>query len=541
MTDESQHERALAEASAALDGEVPLPAELDPTTVEFLAGAQRLRRLARVTEAEPMPDLTAAVLRDTTAARSATRRWASIASVAAAFVIGVAVAAAFLLDRNLETRPSAAAAVEADARAALGTVGAVDATISITEFGVHPDVARRDYLGELHYRSPERLSLTLEETTELPGGWPANDVVVVVDEDIAWRSRRLRCPVGSMPGCLTAPTFDGVAGRAPFSSGWAAPLELVVPVDSIGGATIEQLDDDTIAATTTVSDAGPLATATVETGAFRLVHGSDEIEILLGADTFALRGFTIRAGDSSARELWATTWGYDDEPGDVIFTLTVTGTGDPPADARVPDIDFSAGGFVDHPVDLDVGDAIPKRFRPHRSGTLTVPGTHPTTIATWVDGRAYIRVRATTDPDVGIPPGEIRTVGAGVGIVDDHRRHVTLIHDRGTITVSGTIAIEDLVAVAAGLPVIGQRPPPDPEGTPTAIDVDGTPVIVEIRPGSWLPPADRGDITAINLRGTTARYSPNGELSWLENGNVVVLLGADLPTLLAAAERVVVP
>lgn len=543
MTADAPDERELLAMSAALDGEGPAPRAPSTAATAFAADARRLRRLARIGEAPPMPDLTAAVLQQLDEQRTPSR-WRRLAPVAAAFVLGVAVAAAFLLDRHLETQPIAAATLEADARAALPSFPALDARVTVVEHGVHPDVPERRYAGTLQFRAAEFLTLSLTETTDLPPGWPTNDVTVVVDDDRAWRSRRLGCPIESMPECLAEPHLDGIDRRAPFSSGWAAPVELIVPVDSLRGASIVRTDDTTITATTTVAAAGSLVSTTVDNGGFRLVHADDEIEIRLDADTFVLQRFTIRASGSPARVQWATTWGYDDQPGSPIVTLELAPADAVPLDVVVPNIALNDGGFVDQPIPLvaDVEAAIPAGFAAHRSGVLTTAGADVVEVATWASGRAHLRVRRSSIGAHARMSGEVQPAPNGTVVVDATRHEVTILTEDARYVVDGTLTLDELVTIAGSLPVDAVAPANRFPGR-DFVEVDGLRLSVDLRPGVWLPPADRGDIVGVALRGTAGRFSPSvGELSWLENGTIVVVSGStDIDVLLAAADLVTVP
>ncbi len=349
-----------------------------------------------------------------------------------------------------------------------------------------------------------------------------------------------------MPECLTAPALDGIDRRAPFSAGWAAPLELVVPVESIGGASIARTDAETITALTTVGQASALITTTIENGAFRQVHSDDTIEIRLDAEDLTLRGFSIHAAASAARTMWATTWGYTDDPGTEIIRLDVTVDGQTTPPPQRPAVELSDGGFDDQPVNIQgLASAMPDGFGPHRSGVLQVPGMPDTEVSGWADGRAWITVRSQVHDRTEAPPGATSLeVDGNIVVADEAAHEATILTGNHRIIVSGTLPLDDLVAVAAHLPYVGVSPSSPSTGPEISTIHEGTAAIrVELRPGRLLPPADRGDIIGVALRGTTARFSPTvGELTWIENDTIVALSGStDLATLQAAAEQVVVP
>ena len=538
-------DEAAAGASAFLDGEGPAPVAPSPEVERFRDDALRLRALVSARPAPVPPDLTGAIVGRLPPGRPPTRRWQTLAAVAASFVIGLAVSAAFLLDDDFSTEPLAASDFEADIRGSSIAVSSLDAAVTVQEYGAHPDVASRSYEGRLHYRSPEQLSLTLTETTPLPAGWLPNDVTVIVDDDVAWRTRRLACPVDSMPACLSAPAVTGIEGRAPFSAGWAAPLDLVVPVDATRRASIARTDESVVTAVTTVGRAASLISATIDNGAFRQVHADDTIEIRVDAEALTLRGLTIRASGSPARTVWATTWGYTDEPGTEILRLEIDEDDEVGSLPPLPDtVHFSDGGFVDGPVSIDgLAAAMPAGFTHHRSGVLRVPGGPDTEISGWADGRAWITVRVGADAPAASAAATLRTFERGVVVVDD-ALHEAVIHTGDhRIVVGGTLPLDDLVALASRLPYTGLAPSATSDDTHPPIRVGDATVRVEVRTGSLLPPADRGDIVGVALRGTTGRFSPTlGELTWVERNSIVVLSGTDdLDELLAAAAQVTVP
>ena len=564
--DDHAVDHELLELSAAFDGEGEAPTEVTASGRDFVAAATEIRRRTRVTAAEPVPDLTDAVLAELEGAGGGRRaRWRPAVGVAAAFVIGVVVSAAFFLGRGLDVSTVAAADITDDLVAAQVELERLDATVTIVERGAHPAVPERSYVGTLAYRSPERLSVHLDDVTRYPSrSWIPNDVVVVVADDLAWRTRGLGCPVDALPDCLGPVAVDAIAGRTPFSPGWAAPLDIVVPAGDLleSGVDAERAGDRFVLEST-VRESQSLVDAIVRNGTFRQVHATDAVVLELDATTLQLRRLEVIPTDVPARRLWATTWGYDDVPGTPILEVDlvpVDSDGRFPATPPVaPAID---AGFREGPVDDDLVPAgLPAGFEPHRSGTQSLPDERVDQVASWSDGRAWITVRASEHGQLGpAPTAERVALANGIGYVDRVGRVVDVFTTDRRFRVAGSLPAAALVDVAASLPVVGIDAGSNeirdlPDGVLLPADVrsvvveddeitivtaagDGSTVVVRQHPDEVLAPPPETDSYEIAVRATVGRHSATyGTLSWLENGWVVELssVDADITALLDVA------
>jgi hypothetical protein len=604
-------EAELAAVSAALDDEGPWPDALSADAAAFRTGALVLRGALRIEAAEAPPDVLAAVRARIAAedaaggagedvagdaagdagaaadavpvaalaARRRPPRGAWLWGAAAAFATGVLVAALVLGGRSPGRVEVAGADVVDDVVRAQRSVDELVADVTIVEHGVGPDLPVRRSTGTLVYEAPERLWLQLHDATGAPRGWPANDVEVVVDDDIAWRRGLLACPVDRQPGCLVGPVTQAITQRAPFSAGAAAPLDLVVPVGGLvprTGVVDATVVDDTVVVRTDVAHLRGLVDGLLGTGAFRAVHPTDDVRLVLTADRLTVRSLTVTASGDAARQRWALSEGYDDASGDVLVEVQLTERSDPvPAFPAPPAGDAVDGGFVDAPAastvagpDLPAPTWLPPGFTDHRAGTQG-----DVTVQTWSDGRAWISVRATRTWEGGRLFGDVDSlvravaVGEGVGYVDAGGDHVAVHGDGVDVEVAGSASTADLLAVAASLPVEGIAMPtgwaqaatvdqlPDgalrPPGELVA-RVDGGTVTVAVpgpgdaaavlvqEPGTRLDPPADPDVAAVAVRGVTARYAPSrGTLSWVEDGwrRELRSIGLDLTGLLAVAEE----
>jgi len=221
-------------------------------------------------------------------------------------------------------------------------------------------------------------------------------------------------------------------------------------------------------------------------------------------------------------------------------------------------------------------------MRPHRAGAVSGGGTE-VAIATYSDGRAWIKVRATEAWSGGWLFGNlgplVRAValpGAGTAYIAEGGRQVAL-HGTGVdIEVTGSLSARTLRRVAASLGVTG-RPIPErwtQAGTatlakarrtvdglllPTALDGFGPPAVRSSRGavslaytgagargfllsqvrGQRLSPPLEPDVRGVRVRGAAGRYTPLlGELEWVESGSVVSLRSQtlSLAEMLAIAE-----
>jgi hypothetical protein len=529
----------------------------------------------RLEEAAEPPDVTDAVLRRIHAAPSTPRARPPLALAAAAVFAVAALATGLLLRAGGPLAPDAALAdVGEEVLEAQTAVLHLDAKVTVVERGAHPDLPVRRYEGALRYRAPEQLWLHLEEQTRPPAGWPANDVDLVVDEQVAWSAGLRDCPVGEQPGCLRADTRV-VAGAAPFSADHVAPLDLVVPAGAfLPSAEVASSETPgAIVIDTTVARLQAAVDGLRAGGALRSVHPTDRVRLELDDESFTIRRLTVSAGSAPSRATWAATNGYSEAPGEEILDLQVeVGEVGDAAIPRLPDTPGRTAGFDDR-LDADgpVPAYLPPGYAPHRDGVLVTSGPD-LEVRSWSNGRAWIRLDVTRDPTGDALLGGIGPIarpveiGDGVGYTDPAGRVLSLHTDDLELSLTGSVPLATLVQVAASLPVTG-GPLPDgwpqadaldelPEGAlhlagPVTARYDGDDLVVALpgpgttsavlrqRPGAQLPPPAPEAVAAV-VRGIDGRYDPvTGRLEWIEEGWVRSLGsdGLDLVALQALAER----
>jgi hypothetical protein len=547
----------LRRISSALDGDGPMPHPLDDDGRDFLAAAQRLRSMARLEEAAVPPDVTDAVLRQVHAGPAAAPRLHAphrLALVAAAVFAIAGVAAALLVRDGGPLAPEAVLADVGDELLAAQTaVLALEAEVTIVERGAHPVVPVRRYSGALRYEAPERLWLHLEERTDLPVGWPANNSDVVIDEQVAWSSGLRDCPVGEQPGCLRADTRI-VTGASPFSADHVGPLDLIVPAGAfLPTAEVSSTEDGhALVLDTTVARVQGAIDGLRGAGALRAVHPTDPVRLELDASTFTIRRLTVLAGPAPSRVTWAATNGYTETPGTEILDVRLRRR--EVADAPFPSLPSAPGRSAGFDDGLEaVGPTpsyLPSGYEAHRDGVMVTSGPD-VNVRTWSNGRAWIRLDATQDPTGDMLLGAIGpvarpvAVGDGVGYTDPLGHVVSLHTDELEVAVSGSVPLDTLLRVAASLPLDGRALPrgwaqsgaleelPDgalSSGSPLIARYDGddlvlvvpgpgsTSAVLRQRPGDRLAPPSP-DAVAASVRGIDGRYDPvSSRLEWVEDG-----------------------
>lgn len=612
MSCDVAHERLSAALDGALDadGRADLDAHVAacPACAAHQERLLRLRRAVRYEVVSAVPDVAPAVLAKLSArgrrrvaraprARARRREWATLA---AALLVGVVAGTAFI---GLDMQRSARVRADVPRRvvAAQAQVTALHARMTVVERGWHPDVPLRRYQGSLVYRAPESLSVTLDDRTAYPDRrWVANDVVAVTDGDRWWARGPVRCPIETLPDCADpAPRLQVVTGREPFRAATPAPLDLVVPVRSFALAAVpEWLGSSRVAGryavgmVTTAAQIAPLLDGLSQAGTLREVHPSDRVEVWLDEQALVPLKLTVRATEGPERALWASRHGYDDRAGDAVLAVRLDGVEvngivpdgafpPPPGQAEARD-----AGFVDRPrqrIDVPEPGWLPDGMTAHRSGVARGSAAAPeVAVASWSDGLAWVKVRATRDWGgqrlLGQLGDTVRRVelASGTAYVGDGGRTVA-VHGRAVdVVIEGSVPEDTLLRIAGSLgvrgePVPGSWPeagtasiaevsertaalvPPELAGfaPPAARVVDGTVVIAVAGPGSrgfvltqtpddTLAPPLHPDVRGVEVRGVAGRYTPGiGELEWVEGGYAVSLRSDTLAAdeLVAVAER----
>ena len=547
-------DRRRQQISAALDGEAPMPDDLDADDERFLDRALELRAAVRITEAHAPPDVTEAVLNGVRAGPRGRRQdWTTrrplLVAAAAAFVVAALAGALAVRPGGPAAPVPASAGLSARVLAGQRAISSFDAQVRLTEHRVHPDVPIRRLTGSLHYRAPEQLTLRLRQGGDVARGWPRNDVDLVLGPGRASLSGLAGCPVEAQPSCLQRRTRR-VEGLPPFAPTWISPLDLVIPADAFLPSVSVPAEeaDGRVVVRTTVARVDRLVDGLSTVAAIRAVHATDEVTLTLDSETLTLRSLRIDAADNLARATWAASNGYQDPPGSELVRLELEPAAVPGRPVPPGEEEPIRAGFEDR--ELRPKWRAPEGFELYRTGVLQDGGPR-TEVYAYSDGRAWLRIDVTDDWDAARLFGSLGAVvrpvpvGRGVGYTDPPGSRLSLHTAERDVLVSGSVAFETLVE--AGSQVIegaiidedwaqARHPEriPDgalvPAGDFIATLDDGTLTIAVGGPGSTgfllvqepaatLPAPVKGDIVDAPVRGVAGRYSPRlGTLSWLEDG-----------------------
>jgi hypothetical protein len=567
---------ARARLSAAFDGQGELGEAAPhvascPSCTAYRQALGDIRQRLRFEVLDDPPDV---------APRLPGRRRPAWPTAVAAAVAGALVGAALVGGTSLGRGPAPARADLAPrVLAAQADVESLRVAFDVVERGFATGVPERRFVADLVYEAPEGLTLRVHDVTEYPHArWPANDATVVVRGDQSWAEGLAACPRDALPDCIpSAPRREAVVGREPFAPDLPAPLDLVVPVRTLAlGGAVPDLGTEEVAGRVavgvrvTVAQLAPLLDGLRRVGAWRELYPGDEAELWVDRATLVPLMVVVRAGEGADRDLWAAARGYGEEPGAVLFelrarlvTLNEPAQGEafplPPAGVAARDAGFREGralGVLPEP------GWLPGGMAPHRRGAVGA-----VEVATWTDGRAWVKVSATAawaggrlfgvDAAVEAVARRPLPADAGVAYVGDGGSVVAL-HGQGIdVAVTGTASPADLVRVAASLGVRGEAVPPEwaeaasaslagarralprllvPALPSPAVRAAGgvvtlaytgggdrTLVVVQ-SPGARLSPPLEPDVRALHVRGRLARWSPElGRLEWVEDGIVVEL------------------
>jgi Putative zinc-finger len=498
-----QCDEATEHISLALDGAID-PTELEdlgahvatcPSCQAFQQSSLRVRQHLRYEVVAEVPDVEAAVLDAVRRpapkhrARRPSLRWLA---PAAALLAGIVAGATFIGVRSDQSSDVAVAAdLSSRILSAQLRVDALDANVEITERGWTPEVPVRTYQGNLVYRAPESLAITLEDTSSYPSkAWQPNDVTTIIDRDQAWRGGLSSCPRESQPTCTPDQLrILGTTDREPFPDASpapldlfvATPLDLVVPVGSFagGGKSVtlgERAIDghEAIGVEVTVAQVAPLLDGILANGNWREVNSTDRVELWLDRQSLVPLQLEIVPAKSLERERWAAHRGYTDDPATPVLEMRLNHVRiDTSAPAEFPSAPLEAlersQGFTDlapEQVAAPTPGFLPEGMSAYRSGVVETPSGPGVDVRTWTDGRAWLKLRSTREwpggqlfGDLGEPVREVALGPAGVAYVGDGGRRVALHGSGIDLVVTGSVSRAALLEVTETLGVHGEPVP----------------------------------------------------------------------------------
>lgn len=648
--------RAQAAISERMDGEhlpARVVAALDQhlagcaTCRAFEAGAWKLREQVRFGVAPAVPDLVESIMtavgtesraparsrpRLLPAPRTARiphtlrprRRFVTLAPAVAALLVGAVVGSLIVggpFRRPEEQAAIAAAQITDGIARAASRLSDYEATFQITEHHFADDVAVRELSMSVWFAAPEQFRLDVTDHTAYPTRhFTPTDLQLVVNGSTWYSSGPAPCQFAQCP-----PKETVVTNRVPFSSTSPTPTDLVLPVTTLADADqLTVLGSGTVLGRRAIEvelpfeRAAPLFPFLALGGSWRPFFPNDHVDLWLDArDWFPLR-WTVYPAAGPERDQWALRFGLPHEPAKrPIFQVTALSLDErapTPGTFFIPQVKSAqdAGARV-----VDLADA-PKEtgFEPVTPAEtdhldlyrVVLPASDPSeppdeTLITYSKGLSWLKLGETRSwtqqglfGPVGFHAEEVPLADGGIAYyepaTDEHGRRLS-IHSAGTdLYLETNLSREDLLRVAASLPVQGIAMPEawrvrvSPEGvterasleqiaeglpfplqTPTQLpegyafasaelvtvaggvsanlyyqqtdaDLGLGPIRLHLEPGGELPPAASATQSAVTVRGAEGRWTPEqGRLEWVQHGVYVSLdaTGLGLEQLLAVA------
>lgn len=472
----------------------------------FQAGAGRIRELARIEPAAPVPDLVPRIMaevhrrgRRRPVLQLLPREWRRYT---AAFAAGAAVAALFVGGLpGLRRGPSPALATEIPLRVFESSklVTSYRAIFDIKESNFAPTpllgkFAVRRFVARVAFESPERFRAEVEDKTVYPAGqWPRNDLVLAVDRD-RWSFRGpATCPRESLPDCaIGGREVREVRGREPFDGDALLPADVVVPVRTLSGSDRVRLAGegtvlgrDVVIVELSYRDATPLFAYLHAGGSWRPFYPLDRVLVSLDRETWFPLAYEVQPAAGPERDRWAVQNSLPHEPpGRAVFVATARSFGTAPqpegwrplAGARQDPRDE---GFRDESLEtLDTKRAHQLLFpadtaglRAYRTGTFASGGRpRDEVLVSFTHGLTWLKIRQTRTWSQPEPFGDVGSLATptrlrGGGVAYYEPATATLgrrlwIHARGVdLYLESNLPREDFLRVASSVPVRGQRAP----------------------------------------------------------------------------------
>ena len=541
----------------------------------YLARLEQLRSHLRSELPEPAPDVTGRVM----AAISESERNPRVRRLrlTAAFAAGALAGAVFIGLTVRQPTPVAVADIPDRVLAAQNQVTSLTARLQIVETGWHPEVRQRIFDGELEYLAPEALRVEVDDKTVYPSSaWVPNDSTYVVDEDLTWSVSVAACPTEALPECTPGePRVQVRTDREPFPDAVPAPLDLIVPIAgfsrageplSLGTDVID--GREVVGVEVSVAQAAALLEGLTSIGNWRELHPTDRVELWLDSSALIPMAFSVYPADTPDRRLWAVRHGYDDHANvsilEVAWSEVSVNGRVAPRMPPPPEVGGLSLGFEDGPVPLEeilAPGQVPPGMTLYRTGTVDTPSGAPVSVASWTDGRAWLKIRWNDrwqgDRLFGDLGDLVRQapVGSGVAYLNEQGDRIGIHGEGFDAVLTGSLTTDAMLDVAGSLEVEGQ-PVPDtwveaPTATldtaadavnglmvPVGLEGFGTPTIradlgvvtlayagagnrafllTESVDGRLSPPLE-ANVRGVLVRGIEGRYSPDrGLLEWVED------------------------
>jgi hypothetical protein len=502
-------ERAQAIVSAAMDGDHVSGRHVEAAEAHvalcgdcrrFARSAVRARTAVRIRSAESVPDLVepimASVARErmplasprharSAASKAPSGRWASVVAAAIAGLLVGSVVVGGPWQRPVN-RPIAAAAVARGIRAEARTLDSLQATFSIHETGLAPDVPERTLRMDVAFLAPQRFRLDVEDLTSYPSGsWTPTDLTSIQNLAAAYLSGPSGCP-GDLGPAVCPPTRSTTTRVSSFSASAPLPGDLVLPLATFGSTRglhvvgQEPIDGhDAVRVELSFGRATPLFPFLRMGGTWRPFYDGDRVVLWLDAGTWFPLRYEVFASSDPARRAWEMRFGLASESSEApildvraesmsyeapVASLFRIPGGSTPASwplAELPDHVGYLPATPTAPGSLQLASAL----APSVSAKAT-----PRSVLVYSDGLDYLRLGERPDwtgpgpfgpldasaQRVAVPGGGVafyEPAGEGLG-----RR--LAIHASGTnVYLETNLTRSRLLAIAASIPLRGRALP----------------------------------------------------------------------------------
>ncbi len=594
----------------------------------FEAQARKLRASIRIRPAEEIHDLTDRIM-DAVAASGAPARVPlrsrrsgggprpvrTIAPVAAALVVGL-VAGSLAVGgpwQRPSTRPIAAADLVRGIASAARTLDAYHATFAITEHGL-PGVGIRHLTMDVSFLSPGRYRLDVVDRTRYPTPRTPTDLRFIANGAATYQRGPTGCPAGIDPR-ICPPVQTVTTVRRDFSPQAPLPTDLVLPLDVLSsprGVTVmgtgTVLGRPAVEVQLTVRRAAPLFPFLRLGGTWRPFFPADRVVLWLDRSSWFPLRYTVYPSSDPGRVAWELRFGLSREDSSrPIFDVSATAfsTTPPPADAfSIPRSGADVVPIADLRDSAGFQPIIPIQTADLRAPTSAVVapdgGGARQTLITYSSGLTYLHVGQLGGGAASnlFDATAERVVLPGVGVAyyqpatADLGRRLLLRTDEGIIALETNLSREELLQVAASLPVRSEGLTPQqrtarvgaslvqvvtladarrrapfrfspPASLPPGYvlssalltrlggtigvtllyrqadsDLVGAPIRLHMEPAARLPAAASAQPAAVSVAGARGRWSPDlSKLEWLRDGVYYSLdaPGLELEPLLAIA------
>jgi hypothetical protein len=307
----------------------------------FASGADRIRVLARIQPAMPVPDLVSRIMAEV--GREGRRRpvrqlipreWRPYA---AAFAAGVAAAALLVGGLpGVRRGPDPALATEIPRLVFESStqVTSYRAIFDIKESNFVPSpplsyLNVRRFVAEVAFESPERFRAVIVDRTRYPAGpWPRNNMVLGVDRDRWSFEGPATCPRESLPDCAVGGReVRSVQGREPFDGDALLPADVIVPVRTLSGSDRVRIAGEgsllgrpVVTVELAYRDATPLFAYLRTGGSWRPFYPLDRVLVSLDRETWFPLAYEVLPAAGAERDRWAVQNSLPHEPpGRTVF------------------------------------------------------------------------------------------------------------------------------------------------------------------------------------------------------------------------------